>query len=68
MSQNNNIAFMEKGGFHTHLCPRGCLLHPSGVSDKLSCFQGRLFLLIDEQTPGYERDVLFSCVSGHNSA
>lgn len=53
------MALMEKGGFHTHLCPTECLLHPSGVSDKSSYFQCRLFLLIDEQTPGYERDVLF---------
>lgn len=48
----------NKGGFHEHLCPRECLLHPSAVSNKPGYFQGRLFLLIDEQTPECERNVL----------
>lgn len=59
VSQNNKMALMEKGGFHTHLCPRECLLHLSGVLDRSSYFESRLFLLIDKQKPGYERDVLF---------
>lgn len=50
---------MEKGVFHTHLCPSECLLHPFTVSDVSNYFQGRLLLLIDEQTPGCERNVLF---------
>lgn len=59
VSQNNKMTLVAKGGFHTHLCRRVCLRHTSGVSDNWSYFQGGLFLLIDEQTPGYERDVLF---------
>lgn len=49
------MAFMEKVVFTR----RECLLHPSAVSDVSSYFQGQLFLLVEGQTPGCERNVLF---------
>lgn len=50
---------LQKKVVFTCICGPESLFHPSAVSDVSSYFQSRLFLLIDEQTPGCERNVLF---------